>query len=399
MALPFDSNALAPAERPSTEALNRGFSASHAALDFFYRQTLAQRTSASNDRAILRDGFLGDAFCTRAVNPASMFVEVAAGLGFRYDPTDPLVAAQDSIAGVYQGVSDLSPFRPLVLPQAVNIPVPPAPLVGQSRYDLIEVRPKRELADYGNLLRFNFGTLQWVPQSAAAFLRYAIEPAEVAVVAAPALSTAPLSYVQGVPAATGTQVEPAGTPGYITVARILVTGGDTSIPENRIVDRRAYAAPTSGVLEIGGEFTIDTSGVPTDPATPTIVSLAAPPGVRVAIVGQAKGDASFALVVVSGPEFKSMSVTVSPFKGLSSAGEPITTWGYASAVTGVVGTTPTLTQARFADPAYTAPTLQLAIGQKFAYALFQSAAWDPMSGLFDATLPSPTRYMFHAKLW
>lgn len=399
MALPFDSNALAPAERPSTEALNRGFSASHAALDFFYRQTLAQRTSASNDRAILRDGFLGDAFCTRAVNPASMFVEVAAGLGFRYDPTDPLVAAQDSIVGVYQGVSDLSPFRPLVLPQAATLPVPAAPLVGQSRYDLIEVRPKRELAEYGNLLRFNFGTLQWAPQSAAAFLRYAIETAEVASVVSPALSTAPLSYVQGVAAPTGTQVEPPGTPGYITIARILVNGGDTSIPQNRIVDRRAYSTPTNGVTDIGGMFDIVTSGVPTDPATPTIVSLAAPPGVQFAIVGQGKGDASFALVIVTGKQAQNFTATVSPFKGLSSAGEPIVTWGYSSALTGVVGVTPFFTQARFADPAYTSPTLALADGQKFAYILFQSAAWNPGSNLFDAAMPTPTRYTFNAKLW
>ena len=139
MSLPFDVNVLAPAEHPSTEALNRGFSASHGALDFFYRQLLAQRTNASNNRAVLSDGFVGEAFCVRAVNPASMFVEVAAGLAFRYDPSDPLVVAQDTVVGVYQGVSDLSPYHPIVLPQAVQFPVPAAPLAGQSRYDIIEL--------------------------------------------------------------------------------------------------------------------------------------------------------------------------------------------------------------------------------------------------------------------
>ena len=392
-ALPFDINALAPAERPSTEALNRGFSASHAALDFYYRQELAQRTNISNSRATLRDGFMGDGFMTRAINPASMFVEVSPGLGFRYDPSNPLVVAQDTIVGVYQGVTDLSPYRPLVLPQAVTFPVPAAPLVGQSRYDLIEVRPKRQLADYGNLLRFNFGTLQWAPQSAAAFLRYGIESAEIAAVVSPALSTAPLSYVQGVAAPTGTQVEPPGTPGYITIARILVNGGDTSIAENRIVDRRVVSDGTSGI-EVSGSMDLDLA--PALVAAPTVLHLAAPSGVRAAIVGQAPASGAFALVVMTGGQARGIEASAVAYRGLLAVAQPLTTYGNLLSTTGVVGVT--ISAADLANPAITSPVLEVADGQTFAYAQFQSALWNPAAQLFSGSLPTPLRYSFRARV-
>jgi hypothetical protein len=240
----FDQNALAPGERPSTEAINRGFSADSGRLDWVYRQLLSARTDVANDRAALKNGFLGSGHRVRALDPATLQVTVDPGLGFYYDNTVPLVAASDGIVGVYEGVSDVSPYRPLVLADTITYTVPTPPPAGQARYDIIEVRPKRDLADYGPLLRFNSGTNNWSPQSAAAFLRYAVEPAEAGAVVTPALSTAPVSYVEGVAAPyPGVLPEPPTTPGYIKIARILVETGITGITSDKIVDRRQLVFP------------------------------------------------------------------------------------------------------------------------------------------------------------
>ena len=391
-AQPYDTDVLAPAERPSTEALNRGFSSDHARLDWYTRQFAGQRTDDANDRAVLRSGFTGAGYRVRVTSPASMVVTIDPGIGYYYDPTSPLIVAQDSIVGVYQGVTDLSPYRPLVLPQQVQFSVPPLVAAGQSRFDIIEVRPKRDLADYGPLLRFDKATLNWAPSSAAAFLRYAVEPADIDYAPAIGASTAPISYVRGTPAVTGTQTEPVNTPGYTTIARIRVTDGDTSIPENRILDYRTVAGE-NGVIEIAGTFDIKTSGA--DP-TPTIVGLITPPGVRVAIVGQGTGDASFALCVFCGKQPRAFSPVVTPYRFASFANNPLCTQGFLVSVTGVVGTT--ILQALLANPARTAPVTAADNGQPFAYALFQTANWNPVAQQFNEPMPDPVRYTFNAKL-
>lgn len=277
----FDQNALAPGERPSTEAINRGFSADSGRLDWVYRQLLSARTDVANDRAALKNGFLGSGHRVRALDPATLQVTVDPGLGFYYDNTVPLVAASDGIVGVYEGVSDVSPYRPLVLADTIAYTVPTPPPAGQARYDIIEVRPKRDLADYGPLLRFNSGTNNWSPQSAAAFLRYAVEPAEAGAVVTPALSTAPVSYVEGVAAPyPGVLPEPPTTPGYIKIARILVETGITGITSDKIVDRRQLVFPQgAGFVSGTGVF----RAVRGSAARPTLTSLIAPSGVRVAM--------------------------------------------------------------------------------------------------------------------
>jgi len=278
---PFDQNAMAPGERPSTEAINRGFSADSSRLDWVYRQLLGSRTDVANDRATLKNGFIGSGHRVRALNPATLQVTVDPGLGFYYDNTQPLVAASDMIVGVYQSVSDLSPYRPIVLADTVTYTVPTLPPAGQARYDVIEVKPKRQLAEYGPLLRFDSGTNNWTPQSAAAFLRYAVEPAEAGAVVTPAPSTAPISYVKGVAAPyPGVLPEPPTTPGYVKIARILVEGGAASLTSDKIVDRRQLVFP-EGVGFIAGTGFF--RSVRTAAARPEITSLTAPPGVRVAM--------------------------------------------------------------------------------------------------------------------
>lgn len=275
---PFDMKVLAPAKKPTTDDINQGFSADRRALSFFYEQLLRSRLNASSDAGGLKTGFIGEGFKVRPTSPASMTVTVTAGLGWFYDPTDPLVIAQDITGLRYQGVNDASPYRPLVLGETVELLVPAAPAVGNSRYDIIEVRPKRELQDYGPELRYDDGVGDWRPLGGATILSYSSSQAEVGSVTTPVLSTAPVSYVKGVAAPTGTQVEPPTTPGYVKIARILVTAGATSVDASVICNRRPLVFP-NGVGFVSGRGTIRSErGQLTRPSLTQVI---APPGVQV----------------------------------------------------------------------------------------------------------------------
>lgn len=275
---PFDMKILAPAKKPTTDDINQGFSAERGALSFFYEQLLRGRLNAGTDVGGLQTGFIGEGFKVRPTSPASMTVTVTAGLGWFYDPTDPLVIAQDITGLRYQGTNDASPFRPLVLGQAVELTVPAAPAVGNSRYDIIEVRPKREVANYGPEIRYDSGVNDWRPLGGGTFLRYSSDQTEVGSVVTPVLSTAPVSYVKGVEAPTGTQVEPPTTPGYVRIARILVAEGVTSVDSDVICNRRSLVFP-NGVGFVAGRGTMRSERG--QKVRPSLTHVVAPPGVQV----------------------------------------------------------------------------------------------------------------------
>lgn len=393
--MPFDRRVWAPRERPSTESNNMGQSADRAALDWFYRAILSQRISAGNDRSILRNGFIGDSYKVRALSPAQMKVSVAPGLGYYYDPTVPLVVATDAVAPIYQGVMDLSPYRPLVLPEEVQYTVPTPPAAGQSRYDIIEVRPKRELADYDPILTFNVAALNWLPQAPAAFLRYAIDPAEIGSKIWPdPAADKPMYYVKGVAAATGTQVEPTPTPGYVTVGRILVTNGDVSIAQNRVMDPRTLLF-NEGEGFISGVVEIPT----TVAATPTMTSLVAPPGVNVVATGLNISGAKWRLSVIGGGPFTSFTGGAHILNGENSDPTiPTLCWG---SIINTAGAIPNAgVQTDLADPTKTSPAGPYAIGQRLGTIEFLASRWKPGTQLFSGAaadgLPNPTRYAFWA---
>ena len=135
---PFDTKILAPAKKPTTDDINQGFSAERGALSFFYEQLLRGRLNAGTDVGGLQTGFIGEGFKVRPTSPASMTVTVTAGLGWFYDPTDPLVIAQDITGLRYQGTNDASPFRPLVLGEAVELtsPIDPTYVHGRGAWEL-----------------------------------------------------------------------------------------------------------------------------------------------------------------------------------------------------------------------------------------------------------------------
>lgn len=281
MSEPFDQGAFPPHIKPSTEALNRAMAAERRALSFFYERLHQSRINTGTDVGQLKTGFIGEGFKVRPVSPATMQITVTAGLGFYYDNTIPLPIATDINGLRYQGISDVSPYRPLVLGSTVTITVPAAPPMGQSRYDIVEVRPKRDLDDYGPDLRYQAAVSDFRPDTNAAALRYGSTQAEAGLVTTPTPSTQPVSFVKGVAAATGSQVEPPTTPGYVQIARILVNAGDISVDAGAICNRRALVFPESGMGRVSGRATIRSQRLAK--IRPALTHLVAPPGVQVVI--------------------------------------------------------------------------------------------------------------------
>lgn len=315
---PFDFKTISPNARPSTEELNRIASTERRALTFLLEQQYAARTAFDNARARQKTGFIGDGFSVRPLDPAGFQVEVAAGLGFYYDPTDPLVAATDSVVGVYQGTIDLAPNKPLVLGSSILVTITPPPAAGLSRIDVIEVRPKRDLDDYGPKLRYDRAARGYRPKSAADVLRYGSTQSEVGLVQAPALSTTPVSYKRGVAQTTGTEVEPDVTPGYVKIARIRVKDSTASITRTEICDLRPGNHP-DGVGVVTGRASIRT--VRNQYVRPQIKSLNAPAGVRVAIfyrdkVAMTKFVVSPNIMLFHGAPITQLTGSVTPVNSL-----------------------------------------------------------------------------------
>lgn len=384
---PFDQDVLAPSERPSTEALNRGFTADRLALSFFYQNLLSVRTAIANDRAKLQTGFIGDGFKVRPSSPASFTLEVSAGLGYYYDPSVPLVIATDPTIGRFEGVSNVSPWRPLVLGSSVLLNVPAPPAAGQSRYDIIEVRPKRDLADYGQLLRYNQAAADFRPSSAPAFLRFGSTQDEVGQVVAPALSTAPLSYKIGTPAPTGTQIEPDVTPGYVKIGRILVADTATSIDEGVIVDPR----PRLGRALVTVKFTMPCTGVS---IAPTLLELDAPPGVRVVVTGSFVSGANAEIDIFTGQEPRTLSVKTEVI-GSTTPDGPLIPQADSVIKNNVLNS---VVAANLLNPAFTSPPGKYAVGENYCSIGVNSIFWDGTAFIPPPAPLSPITYFVTANI-
>jgi hypothetical protein len=384
---PFDQDVVAPAERPSTEALNRGFTAERLALSFFYQQLLAVRTATANDRAKLQTAFIGEGFKVRPSSPASFVIEVSAGMGFYYDPSVPLVIAQDSIVGRFEGVSNVSPWRPIVLGSSVTMTVPAPPPAGQSRYDIIEVRPRRDLADYGQLLRFDQAVNDFVPKSAPAFLRFGSTQTEVGQVVAPVLSTAPLSYKIGTPAPTGTQIEPDVTPGYVKIGRILVADTALVINEAVIVDPR----PQIGRATMALKFTMPCTGVS---IKPTILELDAPPGIRAAVLGSFVSGANAEVYIFTGQEPRALNVSVQVI-GATTPDGPLVGQTDAVIKNNVLNS---VVAGNLNNAAMTDPPGLFAVGERYCSIGVNSIFWDGAAFIPPPAGRSPITYFVTANI-
>lgn len=390
---PFDQNPVVPFARPASADLNLITSYSRQALMYFLQQLYSRRTSASLDTSQVQQGFIGDAFKIRPLDVPVLAVSMTAGIGFQYAPSDvPTNLDSGAPNGPIAGLDDLSGYKPLVNPTALNIPIyTPLPGVGNSRYDIIEVRFRREFTDYSQDLVFDPIANDFLPKSAPQALTWAMDLNQIGYVLTPSNSTLPVGYKVGAEALTGTQVEPPTTPGYIKIARILVTAGDTATIGTDLLDTRAVA----GISEINAVVDMDTTSGGS--VKPTLISYVGPGGVQMIIRGGASASAQMDVFLVGGASFTLASLTAQA----TTASGIDTGKVIAAQITRNAGDPATLDafyQAQLADPTITANPSDFSLGAPFrkfiVYTVVQAAGVTaPPTGT-----PAVIRYVLQAKV-
>jgi hypothetical protein len=369
---PFDRCIVNPREKPLSQDINRPQSQSDYAHRFMAEHGLGARTSASSFGLAQQSGFRPYSFVVEQTSPASMDVTVKRGVGFYDDAAD----CPSAINGVI-GLDDLSRYKPLVLMNDVTFTVPTAPGLGDSRIDIIEVRANRQVTDSTSRLILDPTTGAFAPDMVNKTLAFAVD-GSAGYVISPALSTVALSYKQGAASATGTEVEPSVTPGYIQVARINVGPSVTTIARTEIADKRRILAP-AGVLPFSGTWRIEyNGGAPIE----TCRYLSAPPGIQLGVraFGSALEKLKLSLYICGGEisqvdavgSFSSRSMTV-PEAAFIAAQR----WGQ-----GIVVQLQDVSSAIHALLPATTPLVETGVGAK----IYQGTWW----GVFDDGTPSLT---------
>lgn len=285
---PFSRTIINPRERPLSGDIN----SAQAQLDRTVRDLLliqgAGRASAASPVLATRSGFLGDSFRVMAKGVPELKVDIQNGLGFIYD-----AASVGPNVGGIQGLDDYSALKPAWLPAPITFNVPAAPVPGQSRIDIIQVKANREV---GNALTrdvLDATTGVFASQNVNKTLTWDLTN-EVQTAAPGDPATGAIVYRQGTAAATGAEVEPATDAGYEKIAAILVAGGATQIENKHIIDYRALWAQ-DGILRVGARMRMASFGVLSD------LEFFAPPGVTLGVMQEASlADQNFKLVVKMG---------------------------------------------------------------------------------------------------
>lgn len=274
--LAFDRTIINNRERPLSQDQN----SAQAQLDRSLREVLAamlaRRTSVANDVAVSPTGFFGDGFKVRANSPASMVVDVTAGIGLM--PNADRTSDLDGILGL----DDQASSSPIYLSATQEFTVPTAPTVGNARWDIIMVKATPEVGDPTSRDIMN-GSGVFAAQLVNKTLKFDVL-GEVETIAAATAATAALVYKYGVSAVAGSEVEPATDAGYVKIAGIRVGASVTSIEANKIIDNRRFLAP-DGALK-ASMFATWSAGPGAMPAT---FGLIAPAGLEGTIVRTSAG--------------------------------------------------------------------------------------------------------------
>lgn len=287
--MPFDRTTIGYLSKPVSDDHNREASQHSRTLRHVIAMLLAGRASDASEAAASIDNFHGMGFAVTATSPASLGVQITAGLGWHYLPAD---LASDIGTPDLIGVDDLADLKPLLLMTPQVFATPTAPAGPNTRIDIIEVRADRELVDSETRRQLDTSVPGGVlnPHNFYTTLTYLLD-GKVGTVNAPADSTEPVSYKVGVAANPG--VAPATTAGYIKIAEILVGSAVATIGTGDIIDRRKLAG-TGGSIRVGVRFRNDyNAGAPSY----TLRSLISPPSVKVAI-GRFSTDRAQARVYV-----------------------------------------------------------------------------------------------------
>lgn len=280
---PFDTTVIYPLERPLSSDINSGESQSHRDLrDFLYR-FYGRRDTVFNPSSLPTTGFVADGFRAVPTSPVGLSITLTAGQGYAPNP-DPQAAVNGII-----GLSDLSPYSPLLLSSAQNLTVPAAPGAGFCRVDLIQVRVDRYLTDVSSRDVFNPGTLTFGPQNIAKTMSFDLLGRNATVIS-PAVNTTGIGYKVGATVAYVnadtflTAPRPAVDPGYVAVAYINVNPTTAAIQANDIVDARPLLFP-AGEADLSQTVLLGPTGpiAGVSPATPAQTFAGTPPGADVVV--------------------------------------------------------------------------------------------------------------------
>lgn len=308
---PFDRTTIARLERPLSGDHNREFSQEDRTLRDILRVALGRNGAGvlGPQALVSYSGFIGDGMRVVPASPASMAVQVSAGFGFFYAPLD---LPQDIGEPQIEGVHDLSSFKPVYLAAPSNFVVPASPGSGQSRIDIIEAKVDRRLTDSTTRRLLNVDSKAYEDTVVPKTLTFGLD-GRTGTVSSPSPSTAGLSYKVGAAAATGAEVEPSVTTGYVKIARINVGPATTTVTGAEIVDRRPLVS-WGGAVRFNAAFRLDWNG-----GSPTVLidAMDAPPGCHVCLFPLAERGSALVFALGGDVVGGSMTITGSHFGGLN----------------------------------------------------------------------------------
>lgn len=268
----FDRTLINVRERPLSSDINTAQSQLDRSLREVLKSVFTGRVGSgtSDLSGNPPSGFLGDGFKARARGLGDMSVVLAKGNGFQYLPAD----VPSPVVGAPGGTDDLCEFKPLALLADAVIAGVAAGDAANPRIDIIEVRMNRVVGNPLSRDVLDVGTGAFVATSVNKTLSFT-QDGSVGVVVDPAISTAAVSYKQGIPGAV--PVEPAVTPGYVRVTTLKIPATITTILKAHIIDQRPLLA-ADGLQQ----FTASLS-LPFAAAAPTACVFRGPAGLEMVI--------------------------------------------------------------------------------------------------------------------
>ena len=295
---------LNPLEAPASSDWNQIQSQIERGRRDFADGLYSGRVSAASDRMLQKPGFVGDGFKVRQQSPASMNVVVTAGIGFLSKAVNPAV---DTAIGGIVGLSDLSTYKPVPLATDEVIAVDAADAVLE-RWDIIEVRSDRDTTNNVAVNIYDSAGRVYLPTLKDKTLGWDLSGKQGRVVS-PAVSTEPIGYKVGVPAAVNAGAIPATSAGYTRLAVIYVGPAVVSLAEGVISDDRKMLFPYGCGL-VSGRISMAVGGA----AAPTITEFQAPPGVQMTAISiTGAGTAQCYAVVKAGGELAAFRPQVSMY--------------------------------------------------------------------------------------
>lgn len=249
-------------QRPTSTDLNRLqeriYESVRALSSMGFANPAISGTFANRHSLLGGQGFHGTGFFVEpdaANTPWGVTVKTGMGLAL-LGPTS--ATDIDSCSGAdWDGAGGLS--VPLLLSSDQGFTIPTAPSAGNSRIDIIEVRPQYTATEASTIGVFNTATRVFDAPTRNKSLVWDLLGL-TGNVTSPSNSTAAISYKQGA-AASGditAATEPSTTSGYIKIARInLDNNGGTlaSVSQDMIADYRPLLFPKGG-FHVTGNLTI-----------------------------------------------------------------------------------------------------------------------------------------------